>query len=135
MSKDPKKALDNYLKSYIPRMVTSIQQLDGKTNYYSPLTGDNTLTPANNAYRFIFGSRVREGTIEQTNALIAARRGGNLVQTIKSTEKYKNKQKREVQNLNLSKMAATYSPTNAVPSAMLSLTTLFGMGRGGTSTL
>ena len=43
--------------------------------------------------------------------------------------------KREVQNLNLSKMAATYSPTNAVPSAMLSLTTLFGMGRGGTSTL
>ena len=37
--------------------------------------------------------------------------------------------------LELSKMAATYSPTNAVPSAMLSLTTLFGMGRGGTSTL
>ena len=39
------------------------------------------------------------------------------------------------QILELSKMAATYSPTNAVPSAMLSLTTLFGMGRGGTSTL
>ena len=33
------------------------------------------------------------------------------------------------------KMAATYSPTNAVPSALLSLTTLFGMGRGGTSAL
>ena len=35
----------------------------------------------------------------------------------------------------LLKMAATYSPTNAVPSARLSLTTLFGMGRGGTSAL
>ena len=35
----------------------------------------------------------------------------------------------------LPKMAATYSPTNAVPSALLSLTTLFGMGRGGTSAL
>ena len=34
------------------------------------------------------------------------------------------------------KMAATYSPTtSAVPSAWLSLTTLFGMGRGGTSAL
>ena len=33
------------------------------------------------------------------------------------------------------KMAATYSPTVAVPSALLSLTTLFGMGRGGTSAL
>ena len=44
--------------------------------------------------------------------------------------------KREVQKaLNLSEVAATYSPTNAVPSAMLSLTTLFGMGRGGTSAL
>lgn len=87
--KDLGKALDNYKNSFLPRIVTSVQQLDGKTNYYSPLTGDNTLTPANNAYRFIFGSRVREGTIEQTNALIAARRGVNLVQTIKSTEKYK----------------------------------------------
>ena len=37
--------------------------------------------------------------------------------------------------LELLKMAATYSPTNAVPSALLSLTTLFGMGRGGTSAL
>lgn len=83
------KAAKNYASSLWPRMVTSVQQLDGKTNYYSPLTGDNTLTPANNAYRFVFGSRVREGTIEQTNALIAARRGVNLVQTIKSTEKYK----------------------------------------------
>ena len=89
ISADPKKALDNYLKSYIPRIVTSVQKLDGKTNYYSPLTGYNTLTPANNVYRFVFGSRVREGTIEQTNALLAARRGVNLVQTIKSTEKYK----------------------------------------------
>ena len=35
----------------------------------------------------------------------------------------------------LLKMAATYSPTYAVPSARLSLTTLFGMGRGGTSAL
>lgn len=87
--KDAGKAVENYLWSYFPRMVTSFQQLDGKTNYYSPLTGDNTLTPANNAYRFVFGSRVRESTIEQTNALIAARRGVNLVQTIKSTEKYK----------------------------------------------
>ena len=34
------------------------------------------------------------------------------------------------------KVAATYSPTtSAVPSAWLSLTTLFGMGRGGTSAL
>ena len=33
------------------------------------------------------------------------------------------------------KTAATYSPTCAVPSALLSLTTLFGMGRGGTSAL
>ena len=33
------------------------------------------------------------------------------------------------------KLAATYSPTIAVPSARLSLTTLFGMGRGGTSAL
>ncbi len=28
------------------------------------------------------------------------------------------------------KKAATYSPTNAVPSALLGLTSLFGMGRG-----
>jgi len=27
--------------------------------------------------------------------------------------------------------AATYSPTNAVPSALTGLTSLFGMGRGG----
>ena len=33
------------------------------------------------------------------------------------------------------KMAATYSPTFAVPSAQLGLTSLFGMGRGGTPTL
>ena len=33
------------------------------------------------------------------------------------------------------KMAATYSPTIAVPSALLSLMTLFGMGRDGTSAL
>ena len=83
------KAVMNYLKSYIPRIVTSVQQLDGKTNYYSPLTGDNKLTPHNNVYRFVFGSRVRESTIEQTNALILARRGVNLVQTIKSTTRYK----------------------------------------------
>ena len=89
VSTDPKKAVENYIKSYTPRMVTSIQQLDGETKYYSPLTGDNQLTPANNAYRFIFGSRVREGTMEQTNALIAARRGVNLAQTIKNTTKYK----------------------------------------------
>ena len=31
------------------------------------------------------------------------------------------------------KTAATYSPACAVPSAMRSLTALFGMGRGGTS--
>ncbi len=37
--------------------------------------------------------------------------------------------------LELSKVAATYSPTNAVPSALLSLMTLFGMGRDGTSAL
>ncbi len=30
------------------------------------------------------------------------------------------------------KMAATYSPTCAVPSALAGLTSLFGMGRGGT---
>lgn len=87
--KDAVKAAENYAKSFLPRMVTSVQQLDGKTKYYSPITGDNTLTPTNNAYRFVFGSRVREATVEQTNALIAARRGVNLVQTIKSTEKYK----------------------------------------------
>ena len=33
------------------------------------------------------------------------------------------------------KTAATYSPTNAVPSARSGLTSLFGMGRGGTPTL
>ena len=33
------------------------------------------------------------------------------------------------------KKAATYSPTFAVPSAQLGLTSLFGMGRGGTPTL
>ena len=33
------------------------------------------------------------------------------------------------------KKAATYSPTYAVPSAQLGLTSLFGMGRGGTPTL
>ena len=32
------------------------------------------------------------------------------------------------------KTAATYSPTNAVPSARSGLTSLFGMGRGGTPT-
>ena len=32
----------------------------------------------------------------------------------------------------LSKMADTYSPANAVPSARAGLTSLFGMGRGGT---
>ena len=35
----------------------------------------------------------------------------------------------------LSKTAATYSPTLAVPSARSGLTSLFGMGRGGTPTL
>ena len=30
----------------------------------------------------------------------------------------------------LKKPATTYSPTNVVPSALLSLTSLFGMGRG-----
>jgi hypothetical protein len=29
------------------------------------------------------------------------------------------------------KSATTYSPTNAVPSALAGLTSLFGMGRGG----
>ena len=33
------------------------------------------------------------------------------------------------------KTAATYSPTLAVPSARSGLTSLFGMGRGGTPTL
>jgi len=33
------------------------------------------------------------------------------------------------------KTATTYSPTFAVPSAWLGLTSLFGMGRGGTPTL
>ena len=33
------------------------------------------------------------------------------------------------------KMAATYSPACAVPSARSGLTSLFGMGRGGTPTL
>ena len=33
------------------------------------------------------------------------------------------------------KKAATYSPANAVPSALMSLTSLFGMVRGGTSSL
>ena len=41
-----------------------------------------------------------------------------------------------VESLKASKVAATYSHTiNALPSAWLSLTTLFGMGRGGTSAL
>ena len=35
----------------------------------------------------------------------------------------------------LNKTAATYSPTLAVPSARSGLTSLFGMGRGGTPTL
>ena len=38
-------------------------------------------------------------------------------------------------NSSLLKTAATYSPTNAVPSARSGLTSLFGMGRGGTPTL
>ena len=33
------------------------------------------------------------------------------------------------------KKAATYSPTFAVPSALKGLTSLFGMGRGGTPSL
>ncbi len=33
------------------------------------------------------------------------------------------------------KSATTYSPTIAVPSALSGLTSLFGMGRGGTPTL
>ena len=33
------------------------------------------------------------------------------------------------------KSATTYSPTNAVPSALAGLTSLFGMGRGGTPSL
>ena len=37
--------------------------------------------------------------------------------------------------LGLKKGAATYSPACAVPSARLGLTSLFGMGRGGTPTL
>ena len=37
--------------------------------------------------------------------------------------------------LRLFKTAATYSPTLAVPSARSGLTSLFGMGRGGTPTL
>ncbi len=39
------------------------------------------------------------------------------------------------QKLSPLKMAATYSPTNAVPSAQSGLTSLCGMGRGGTPTL
>ena len=35
----------------------------------------------------------------------------------------------------LTKMADTYSPTFAVPSARTGLTSLFGMGRGGTPSL
>ena len=35
----------------------------------------------------------------------------------------------------LLKTAATYSPTDAVPSARRGLTALFGMGRGGTPAL
>ena len=46
----------------------------------------------------------------------------------------RNKQKklRSVMLRSLSKMADTYSPANAVPSARAGLTSLFGMGRGGT---
>ena len=40
-----------------------------------------------------------------------------------------------MENSSLLKTAATYSPTNAVPSARSGLTSLFGMGRGGTPTL
>ena len=44
-----------------------------------------------------------------------------------------NKKKlRSVMLRSLSKMADTYSPANAVPSARAGLTSLFGMGRGGT---
>ena len=39
---------------------------------------------------------------------------------------------RSVMLRSLSKMADTYSPANAVPSARAGLTSLFGMGRGGT---
>ena len=41
-----------------------------------------------------------------------------------------------LKDLSLKKMAATYSPTlKAVPSACTGLTSLFGMGRGGTPAL
>lgn len=49
---------------------------------------------------------------------------------------YKKEALSVVESLKASKVAATYSHTiNALPSAWLSLTTLFGMGRGGTSAL
>ena len=58
------------------------------------------------------------------------------IQKTKTKEHTKNKGVLRLLILSrLLKMAATYSPTNAVPSARLSLTTLFGMGRGGTSAL
>ena len=44
----------------------------------------------------------------------------------------KQKKLRSVKLRSLSKMADTYSPANAVPSARAGLTSLFGMGRGGT---
>ena len=40
-----------------------------------------------------------------------------------------------LKRVSFSKTAATYSPTLAVPSARSGLTSLFGMGRGGTPTL
>ena len=40
------------------------------------------------------------------------------------------KKAQSISRLSFRKMAATYSPANAVPSAQMCLTSLFGMGRG-----
>ena len=76
---------------------------------------------------FGVGRRLRAWEIN----LIGVARGGMIYRRTGGTKK----ESRGRNPARDSKMAATYSPTIAVPSAMLSLTTLFGMGRGGTSAL
>ena len=48
---------------------------------------------------------------------------------------FSNKNPLTISNEGVKNLAATYSPTDAVPSALTGLTTLFGMGRGGSLSL
>ena len=65
---------------------------------------------------------------------VSAKRHKHQIISDKTT--YKSREESSyMENSSLLKTAATYSPTNAVPSARSGLTSLFGMGRGGTPTL